>query len=618
MCASYAMCSGAFHRIGPPPLGRIRPPLPGTAVPPDANEIPTPAGDTAAFLALDVDPQVRGGGWTQRLREERNFLLCLAFSLAVHAAFFVTITVLAGMMPESRIQFDASDGVALMARYGLMNGDPDLLEAPDERPEVAGQGGQVEPQDLVPDDPSDEPLEDDETDEVDDADPSDDAAEIDETSEVPELEAIDGAPSDDETPGGAVGATPEPEVQEETDAERRAREAAEAQARRERRARRAAEAAAREASQQETREEEIARRRRDDPMSLVPGVRYPEGTLNPSGTDIGMWGPEGARVVLILRSDRIRSSVHRRNLENILAGLPDWRDLVGGAEIDVFEDMDAALIASSDPRWVNRTFLAAVHRIPPEEVMARLSRGYPAGVQWEARRGRVVGRQVSPQQCGARACDPREFLIPTQNLFIFSRPEFIEPLIRDGGRARGMDEAVRLAGDAEGLAAVLRLPEGSESAAEPVRRRAARASDSPPLREDGWTTGLLSIMDFGGTGRDGPAANLTFTGFSLFRLDGMGRIAPPQALHAVIHATPDVRLTGRFVFATAAEARAWIDQWPSIVSAHRLALATFGLFTVLRDADWTVDHNEAVLDLVIPRATMDRVATTAALMNAAR
>lgn len=174
-----------------------------------------------------------------------------------------------------------------------------------------------------------------------------------------------------------------------------------------------------------------------DPSTLPPSQRYPQGTINPVATDLGMWGPEGARIVVVLRNDRIRRSAQREPITRLIESFPDWRTLVGSSELDPFEDIDTLVIASSDPRFINRTFVAAVHHLPPEEVVETLSSGYHDGVDWERERGGLLGR---PQLRGG--IDPRVFYIPTNNVFLFTRPEYVRDLQRGAPSARGMEEAL--------------------------------------------------------------------------------------------------------------------------------------------------------------------------------
>ena len=68
--------------------------------------------------------------------------------------------------------------------------------------------------------------------------------------------------------------------------------------------------------------------------------------------------------------------------------------------------------------------------------MAELRRGYPSGVNWEERSGRYFGTP------GAFNTLPRRFVIPTDRLLIYTRPEFIDPLLSDAPRPRGLEGAI--------------------------------------------------------------------------------------------------------------------------------------------------------------------------------
>jgi len=602
-----------------------------------------------------------GRAFGGRLRDERAILRALLFSLILHVVVVAGIRVAAWRLPETRIAFEASAGVALMARLGMLaEGDPDA-EMPDEIPdEIFPESADSH---TPPEDPPDETFEDDELDDDDEApdvDPEE-VAETDDEDDAPDEEQRD----DDDAGQSDDAAAPELVAVPETDEERRAREQQEAIERRERRARRAARAEAEERERVEREEEqrraeqaqaaqEAAAQEDRDPMSLPPSQRYPEGTLNPIATDIGMWGPEAAKLVVIMRNDRIRRSVHRRNIETILAGLPDWNDLVGGADIDVFGDVDAMLIASSDPRYISYTFIAAVHRINPTEVVARLSSGYPAGVTWTEERGRLIGNQTVPRICPSqgdpnRVCDPRVFYVPTQNLFVFTRPEFMDALRRGAPTPRGLAESTALVADEAEMEAYLRelrgetAPEDDDDQADRPMRPRDRLADrtggsdggasspressfvptrfrprgNPPLRGDGWVRGLLEIGEFGGTGAVGPALTVTTGAFADFQVEGI-TAGPPQSLHASVYVENDPRVEGRLVFASGSDAQSFVGRWPQILENYRVALAPFGMFGPMRDATWDIDHNEANFTFTIPRSTVDRAATTVSVMSATR
>ena len=362
------------------------------------------------------------------------------------------------------------------------------------------------------------------------------------------------------------------------------------------------------------------------------GSGYPEGTLHPVATDVGMWGPEGAILTAILRMDRIRASQHEKSLRALFGALPDWQALVGSGAFDPFRDVDALLIASADPRWVNQTFLAAVHRMPPEAVVRTLTASIPGGVTWEQKEGRLFGRPfVAP-----RINDPRLFLIPT-------RPEFMAPLLDgapDPGQVKGaIERAKQPEGSGDGTPTLprlspkltppqlggqpgptqpqLELREGSglPPATPPIPPAAAVpeppiGDSKPPIKADGWIAGLLEIADFGGAGALGPAVDLTARGFTRFRLPGLSGTPLPDSAHLVVSADRDPVVNGRLVFNKPEDAEAFIAAWPRMIKANETALFLFGLSTPLEKTTWRREKSEAVFRLVIPKSLLVSLAQT--------
>ena len=213
------------------------------------------------------------------------------------------------------------------------------------------------------------------------------------------------------------------------------------------------------------------------PQDLPPAARYPEGVRHPIATDVSMWGPEGARLVAIVRADRIAASPHRGAVETLLAALPDWQMLLGGADIRPFDDVRTLLIASADPRYLNQTFLAVTHNLAADSVITTLAASYPGGVQWSEERGRVIGRP----RASARLRDPRVFVLAHDDLFLFARPEFLGPLLADAAPARGLRGALGRAEAQEGGrtldAAVAAAPDGRLRLAIDYDERAGRGGD---------------------------------------------------------------------------------------------------------------------------------------------
>jgi hypothetical protein len=117
----------------------------------------------------------------------------------------------------------------------------------------------------------------------------------------------------------------------------------------------------------------------------------------PATSDLKPFAPDDANLVVLLRSDKLRASPHRRNIEALLSGLPDYDTLLGGTGLSPIQDLDALLIATNDPRSVVATFLAARYVDSP-------------------RLREVLGRRLMPG-------DPRVFRTLKPGLSVLTRPE---------------------------------------------------------------------------------------------------------------------------------------------------------------------------------------------------
>lgn len=585
--------------------------------------------DTAALAAIE---DVTAFKITRMTPDERAFVATLVVSLGLHSLGLLGTFIGAAILPEVEVSFEESTGIALMRHFGyvaeseaegstqLVNVAPEVtLAAAEQPPEVEepDAGSDVEPapdvqeEDVVP-----------EEDIVEEPD-----AVLEELAPEPAEEAVEPAQPEPEADAPAPVPTPEEVAAEEARQERlRQQRERRAQQRAERLERERLEREAAAAAEAATAEGSVAA---GPDMNLPPSERYPAGTLNPVATDVSVWGPDSSVVTVILRNDRIRTNQHRGTIENMLSGLPDWRQLAGGARLNPFDETDAMLIATSDPRWLNRTFMAAVHRVDPREILSRLSAGYPGGITWQESRGRLMGTPTAPQRCPTqsepeRLCDPRIFFVPDSDLFIFTRPEFMDGLLQGAPRAQGLEDSIAWVNDP---ASWVRPEEGSDGsgAAQPepgslvdTTRRMALDDDIANRTDDGWVAGLRQIADYGGNDRNGPHVVITLSRFAALRLPGMENVTPPNQIHASGYLESDPRLHARFMFTTRDEAEAWVRAWPDIVNASRVALALAGVYQALSGAAWTIDHNEAIGEIVLPRASFERLGVYLAAFNEQR
>jgi len=124
----------------------------------------------------------------------------------------------------------------------------------------------------------------------------------------------------------------------------------------------------------------------------VPGT-----PVDPGVVDLRPFVPAGERVILLLRADRLRGTPWAERLEALLAPMPDYRSFIEGSGLSIAGSFDTVLIASSNPRDVAQTFLAARSPHDPDRL---------------ARRPRAPG-------------DPRTIGSPIPGWMLLARPELV-------------------------------------------------------------------------------------------------------------------------------------------------------------------------------------------------
>lgn len=117
----------------------------------------------------------------------------------------------------------------------------------------------------------------------------------------------------------------------------------------------------------------------------------------PAAEDLRAIGPASTNVTIILRGPLLAKSPHRDGVDTLLSALPDYHTLLDGTGLHPFDDLDALMISTPDPRDVTATFLAARHRGNP----------------------RIVA--LSSRSLGG--LDPRQFYALGADLMLLGRPD---------------------------------------------------------------------------------------------------------------------------------------------------------------------------------------------------
>jgi hypothetical protein len=142
-------------------------------------------------------------------------------------------------------------------------------------------------------------------------------------------------------------------------------------------------------------------------------------------------GPEGSRLVALLRLDRLRAPTGAPLIplvDRLLQMLPDRRRLLQGAQIDLYHDFDSLLIATPNPMDDAVTFLAVRHHLAEtrlKEGLASASAG-SRPIEWRSVRDRPVGLRADPS---GKNRDNRIFVLPTANLAVIAAPAYADLLL---------------------------------------------------------------------------------------------------------------------------------------------------------------------------------------------
>lgn len=155
----------------------------------------------------------------------------------------------------------------------------------------------------------------------------------------------------------------------------------------------------------------VARKKTPHVKPAPPAPPPPSPNLPPpppATADLRPFAPGDAKVMFLLRADRLRASPHRARVGELLGSFPDYRTLFAGSGLDPLVDLDALLIATPNIADVTQTFLVA-HHAPDGRVRAVLEqRPFP---RW----------------------DPRKFRFPDPSLSVLGRPVLAMPARPDGG-----------------------------------------------------------------------------------------------------------------------------------------------------------------------------------------
>ena len=182
-----------------------------------------------------------------------------------------------------------------------------------------------------------------------------------------------------------------------------------------------------------------------------------EDDAGPAPTsDLGAYGPQGSRLTVLMRLDRLRGTDYAAPVDELLMRLPDRRDFVSGTGLDLFMDFDALLVATPNPLDPSVTFVAVRHHLDDARVRAALNqaaKGSDHTLTWRTQDGRPVAERRA-REAGAPRRDDRLIMLAAPGLTVVTPRAYRALLLApatppDGGVADGA-AAAGAAGNPDG------------------------------------------------------------------------------------------------------------------------------------------------------------------------
>ena len=336
--------------------------------------------------------------------------------------------------------------------------------------------------------------------------------------------------------------------------------------------------------------------------------------------DLRSNGPDGSRLIALLRLDRVRASPDSENtmaaVDRLLLLLPDRHRLIDGTGLDLYRDFDSLLIATPNPTDDAVTFLAARHHLMDVPFKAALDRGAKAAkkpIAWRTIEGRPVGIRQQDKGAAGLDRDDRILVLPMPALAIMAPPPYAALLLGrdvqspptvvgpiDAGSAdarTGGGEQRRPAGRPNWREIAARI-EGEESALPDDAAFMMTASNlfAPPSGE-GYV-----VPSTRGANDDSPPQPV-----------GGDTGPPPQSLTLVVGAeTPFIEILAEFK--TTAEADRWerdLPSWKRKVVTNPAVLLT-GFSSLVGRAQITREGNTLQTRIEVSTAELQRLLNLAA------
>jgi hypothetical protein len=305
-------------------------------------------------------------------------------------------------------------------------------------------------------------------------------------------------------------------------------------------------------------------------------------------SDLGAYGPQGSRLTVLMRLDRLRGTDYAAPVDELLMRLPDRRDFVSGTGLDLFMDFDALLVATPNPLDPTVTFVAVRHHLDDARVRAALNQAAKASdhtLTWRMQGGRPVAERHA-RDANAPRRDDRLIMLATPGLTVVTPRAYRALLLAPASSPDGG------AGDSSGAHAAAG-PDGGASAASPLK--------------GGWAT-LLTRID-AEEGLMPPDGAVMVNAIDIFKSRAPAPGEPPilygmpvpAAVNAVIGIADAPFLDVAAEFKTDEPAQKWETQWPTVqrkLRTHPLVVLS-GFSSLVTRAQLTREERTVRLHLAV-------------------
>ena len=291
--------------------------------------------------------------------------------------------------------------------------------------------------------------------------------------------------------------------------------------------------------------------------------------------NLHVMAPGNAKLIVLIRNDRIPGSPFEQSVRKLLKSFPDYRFTLGTSDIDPVTDINALLIATADPSLYAETFLVVSHKIPNDAIKKAVLDSFPTEIKW----GTYEGRPIATPNANDGRYNPRSGIykrsvyLPDDHTVLFLKPEVLPTL------SLPHVDAVIHTRDADAD-----TPEKAQSFLQSLG--SITTSDSPSMPLLFMAVQGINSLKFGSRFPD-------FTA--------------PSAIQASLSTDRNPRINLVATFVKAEDAKQFTEVWPDIVRASGslgipgLAAILNGLFLTQEDTQVLVtgELNGTMISLIL-------------------